>query len=200
MRFSFAAPEYAMGHIIQAQLAEFYQVPTFGWGGCSDSKTADTQAGADAMFMSLISATSGTNMIHCCGYLSGSQYGSMEMAVICDEIAGMIFRLLDGTEVDNEHLALDVVREVGATGSYLTRKHTRDHLMKEVFVPKLFDRDSQVSWAGKGGKNLQEVAKMKVRTLLKEHRVNPLPNDIKSALSRIVTEAEETVSGSPPAR
>jgi len=105
LRFSFAAPEYAMGHIIQSQMAEFYQIPTFGWGGCPDSKLADAQAGAEAMLMSLMSALSGTNMIHCCGYLSGSQYGSMEMAVICDEIAGMIQRLLAGVDVDKESLA-----------------------------------------------------------------------------------------------
>lgn len=92
LRFSFAAPEWAMGHIIQSQLAAFYQLPTFGWGGSSDSKLPDSQAGAEAGLMSLMSALSGINMIHCCGYLAGSDYGSMEMAVVCDEIVGWIFR------------------------------------------------------------------------------------------------------------
>jgi trimethylamine--corrinoid protein Co-methyltransferase len=194
LRFSFAAPEYAMGHIIQSQLAEFYQIPTFGWGGCSDSKIADTQAGAEAMFMSMMSAMSGTNMIHCCGYLSGSEYGSMEMAVICDEVAAMIYRLLDGMDVDKESLALDVVREVGPKGNYLNRKHTRAHLKNEVFVPKLFDRDNERIWMSKGGKNIREVAKARVYKLLDEHRPTPLPEDTKAALARIVREADETLS------
>jgi trimethylamine--corrinoid protein Co-methyltransferase len=189
LRFSFAAPEYAMGHIIQSQLAEFYQIPAFGWGGCCDSKTADTQAGAEAMLMSVMSALSGTNMIHCCGYLSGSQYGSMEMAVICDEVAAMVHRLLDGMTVDKESLALDVIREVGPQGNYLTRKHTRAHLMKEVFVPKLFDRDSEPVWMGKGGKNIREVAKERVHKLLAQHHPTPLSDDTKAALASIVNEA-----------
>ena len=55
LRFS-SAPEWAMGHIIQSQLAGLYQLPTFGWGGSSDSKVVDSQAGAEAGLMALISA------------------------------------------------------------------------------------------------------------------------------------------------
>lgn len=190
LRFSFAAPEWAMGHIIQSQLAGLYQLPTFGWGGSSDSKMPDSQAGAEAGLMALMSALSGINMIHCCGYLAGSDYGSMEMAVVCDEIAGWIFRVIDGTHVDHESLAVDVIKDVGSTGSYLKHKHTFAHLKKEVFTPKLFDRYNEPVWAQKGRKDIREVAKDRVKKILSEHTPKPLSDDVKATLRSIVQTAD----------
>jgi trimethylamine--corrinoid protein Co-methyltransferase len=191
LRFSFAAPEWAMGHIIQSQVAGLYQLPTFGWGGSSDSKMPDSQAGAEAGLMALMSALSGINMIHCCGYLAGSDYGSMEMAVVCDEIVGWIFRVIDGTHVDRESLAFNVIQEVGSTGSYLKHKHTFSHLKKEVFTPKLFDRYNEPIWSQKGRKDIREVAKEKVRKILKEHVPKPLPDTVSTTLRQIVQTADE---------
>ena len=193
LRFSFAAPEWAMGHIIQSQLARLYQLPTFGWGGSSDSKVPDSQAGAEAGLMALMSALSGINMIHCCGYLAGSDYGSMEMAVVCDEIAGWIFRIIDGTHVDRDGLALDVIQDVGSTGSYLRHKHTFAHLKKEVFAPRLFDRNNELIWAQKGRKDIREVARERVQRILREHKPEPLPDTVKAALRRIVETADHEI-------
>ncbi len=191
LRFSFAAPEWAMGHIIQSQVAGLYQLPTFGWGGSSDSKIPDSQAGAEAGMMALMSALSGINMIHCCGYLAGSDYGSMEMAVVCDEIVGWIFRVIDGTRVDPESLALDVIQDVGSNGSYLRHKHTFAHLKQEVFTPRLFDRYNEPIWAQKGRKDIREVAKDRVKKILSEHTPEPLSRDVKAALRRIVQTADD---------
>ena len=193
LRFSFAAPEWAMGHIIQSQVAGLYQLPTFGWGGSSDSKMPDSQAGAEAGLMALMSALSGINMIHCCGYLAGSDYGSMEMAVVCDEIVGWIFRVIDGTHVDPESLALGVIQDVGSTGSYLRHKHTFAHLKKEIFTPKLFDRYNEPIWAQKGRKDIREVAKDRVKKILSEHTPEPLSSDVKVALRKIVQTADDKI-------
>lgn len=190
LRFSFAAPEWAMGHIIQSQLAGLYQLPTFGWGGSSDSKMPDSQAGAEAGMMALMSALSGINMIHCCGYLAGSDYGSMEMAVICDEIAGWIFRVLDGVHVNDESLALEVIRDIGSTGSYLKHKHTFTHLKKEVFVPTLFDRYNEQMWAQKGRKDVRQVAKERVKRILTDHKPEPLSDSVRENLRAIVRSAD----------
>ena len=197
LRFSFAAPEWAMGHIIQSQLARFYQIPTFGWGGSSDSKLPDSQAGAEAALMAAMSALSGINMIHCNGYLAGSDYGSMEMAVVCDEIVGWIFRVLDGTRVDHETLAFDVIREVGSKGSYLKHKHTFAHIKKEIFVPRLFDRYNEPIWAERGGKDLREIAREKALRILKEHQPVPLPDEVRATLRQIVVEADEQIGKQP---
>jgi len=191
LRFSFAAPEWAMGHIVQSQLAGMYELPTFGWGGCSDSKMLDSQAGAEAGLMSLMSALSGINMIHCCGYLAGSDYGSMEMAVICNEIAGWIFRVLDGVHVNDETLALDVIRDIGSTGSYLRHKHTFSHLKREIFVPALFDRYNEQIWRQKGQKEMRVIAKERVKKILNEHYPEPLTQSVKATLRQIVQTADE---------
>ena len=193
LRFSFAAPEWAMGHIIQSQLAEFYRLPTFGWGGSSDSKLPDSQAGAEAALMAIMSAFSGINMIHCNGYLAGSDYGSMEMAVICDEIVGWIFRVVEGTRVDKESLAVDVIREVGSKSSYLKHKHTFAHIKKEIFVPRLFDRYNEPMWAEKGGKDLREVARERALKILKEYQPASLSDEVRATLRQIVQQADQQI-------
>ena len=196
LRFSFGAPEWAMGHILQSQLASFYGLPTFGWGGSSDSKCVDSQAGAEAAITALMSALSGINMIHCTGYLAGSEYGSMEMAVICDEIAGMVFRIIEGAHVTQENLALDLIREVGPRGNFLTRKHTIANLRKEIFVPKLFDRNSEPAWTKSGAKGIYQVAKERVRSILREHSAEPLTQDVKKELANIVKKADDEIATS----
>jgi len=193
LRFSFAAPEWATGHIIQSQLAAHYQLPTFGWGGSSDSKLPDSQAGAEAALMTLMSALSGINMIHCCGYLAGSDYGSMEMAVVCDEIIGWIFRVMDGARVDHESLALDVINEVGSKGSYLKHHHTFKHLKREIFTPGLFDRYNEPIWTQKGGKDIREVARARVKKILTEHNPQPISADAKATLRKIVQTADDAI-------
>ena len=143
--------------------------------------------------MSLMSALSGINMIHCNGYLAGSDYGSMEMAVLCDEIVGWIFRVIDGSRVDHESLAFNVIQDVGSTGSYLKHRHTFTHLKKEVFTPGLFDRYNEPIWSQKGRKDIREVAKEKVRKILKEHVPKPLPDSVTTTLRQIVQSTKEEI-------
>ena len=53
-------------------------------------------------------------------------------AIIDDEMVGAIGRLLEGVQVNEETLALDLIEQVGPIpGEYLSKKHTRDWWQKE---------------------------------------------------------------------
>jgi len=131
------------------------------------------------------------NLIHDCGYLAGGSIGSIEMAVICNEIIGMVSRIVKGIEVNDETLAVDVIRAVGPEGHFMSQKHTLKHLETELFFPKLFDRTSEVTWAKAGKKDLRDVAKEKAKKILKEHFPEPLPKDVERQLAQIVKDAEK---------
>jgi len=190
-RTAYGAPEFAMATgALNAQMAEYYQLPTFGFAGPSDSKLPDAQAGAEAMQMALMNGLAGVNLCHDCGYLSGGSVGSMEMAVICNDVLGNVLRIIRGTEVNDETLAVDVIKEVGPEGNFLGHKHTLKHIRDELHIPTIFDRNPEAAWVKAGSKPIHQVAKEKAQKILKEHFPQPLPRDIQTKLSQIVKEAE----------
>ena len=176
---------------MNVQLAELYDLPTFGYAGCSDAKIPDAQAGAEVMMLSLMSALSGVNLIHDCGYLASGSVGSMEMAVICDEIINVVQRIIKGFEVNDETLALDVIKEVGPRGSFLTHKHTLKFVRDEIYRPKLFDRTFERAWIKAGKKDILKVANTRVKEILAEHQPEPLTKDVQQMLRDIVSKAEK---------
>ena len=191
-RMTYGCPEFSIStSVLNAQMAEYYGLPVFGFAAPSDSKLPDAQAGAEAMQMSLMNALAGVNLMHDCGYLAGGSAGSMEMVVICDEIFDNVFRIVRGVDVNDETLAVDVIEEVGPEGSYLGHKHTLKHIRNELHIPRLFDRRPEGEWTKSGRKAIHEIAREKAKQILKEHLPQPLPRAVQNRLSAIVKQAEK---------
>jgi trimethylamine--corrinoid protein Co-methyltransferase len=190
-RNAYGAPEFVFSvSVLNAQMAEFYGLPTFGFAGPSDSKLPDAQAGAEAMQMALMNGLAGVNLCHDCGYLAGGSVGSMEMAVICDDVLGNVLRIIRGAEVSDETLAVDVIKEVGPEGNFLGHKHTLRHIREELHIPSIFDRNPEAAWVKAGSKPLHQVAREKAQKILKEHHPQPLPTTTQTQLAQIVKQAE----------
>jgi trimethylamine--corrinoid protein Co-methyltransferase len=179
--------------IFQA-MARLYDLPAFGWGGVSDAKVVDGQAAAEAALTLLAESLVGGNIIHDLGYLESGLTFSLAQLVICEEMIGWIAAFLNGVAVSDETLALDVIAQVGPEGQYLSTEHTRRHF-REMWVPELFERDDHKTWRQKGGKTLGERAAERVQQILEEHRPEPLPDDVRTQLRRIVARSESTRNG-----
>lgn len=193
-RCAYGAPEFALGtNVINSHLARYYDLPTFGFGGAADSKIPDAQAGHEVTMNSLMGALSGINLIHDFGYLAGGSVGSMEMAVIGNEIASMVSRVVKGVTVDDESLAVEVIKKVGPGGHFLAQKHTLKHFEREVQIPKLFDRTSEGEWVKAGSKDIRHIANDRVKEILKHHEPDPLPKPVQLALSEILKKAEKNI-------
>lgn len=189
--FCLGAPEFMLQQIGACQLSHYYNLPYFGGGGCSDSKLPDAQAGVEAAMTALTSALAGINMIQDVGVFAFDDAGSPELLVIADEIIGMIGRILEGVSVDDESLALDVIAKVGPARHFLTERHTLDHLRREIYIPKLFDRKPESAWVREGSKTIAQVAHEKVKGILSEHTPEPLPKHVKEGLKNLLKEAEK---------
>jgi trimethylamine--corrinoid protein Co-methyltransferase len=173
--------------IFQA-IARFYNLPSFGWGGISDSKAVDQQAAAEAALTLLAESLVGGNLIHDLGYLESGLTFSFAQLVICEEIIGWIEAFLRGIEVSEETLALDVIAQAGSEGHYLNKEHTRQHF-REIWYPDLLDRNDYKTWKDKGGKTLGERAAARVEEILREHRPQPLPDKVRRQLRQIAQSA-----------
>jgi trimethylamine--corrinoid protein Co-methyltransferase len=116
-------------------------LPMFALAGCSDSKAVDQQAGIEAALTLMTDALCGGNIVHDLGYLESGLTGSLVQLVICDEVLGWIRHFVQGVEIDDETLALDLIDEVGPDGQFLNSDHTLKHF-RERWYPRLFEDSS----------------------------------------------------------
>jgi trimethylamine--corrinoid protein Co-methyltransferase len=190
----YGTPERGTGFVVNSQMADFYGVPTFGAGGTTDAKCIDTQAGLEAMGTAMICALGGVNLIHNCGTIGGGSAGSLEMAVISDEIANYVNRFLQGVHVDDERLAVDLIAKVGPGGHYLAEEHTRRYLREgEYWMSELLDRESVANWKKAGGRTLAEVAREKARRILREHHTPSPSSESQKQIASILRQAEKSL-------
>jgi len=183
----YEAPEGRVGRV---ELAHYYGLPIFGLAGASDAKLPDQQAAAEAAFSLLLETLSGANLVHDVGYLESGKCYSFEQLVICDEMINYIKRFMQGLEVSEETLALDLIHQVGHQGDFLSTEHTMRHF-REDWYPDLFDRNNFEGWQGAGGKTLQQKAKERIDEILAPtgHQPESLPPDVQQRIDEILNRA-----------
>jgi len=115
-------------------------------------------------------------------------YGQL---VIDDEFIGMVKYVLKGIPVNDETLAVDVIREIGPHGHFLAHDHTFKHMKTEQTHPDLIDRRVRQDWEAAGKKGLYDKAWEKARHILKTHQPEPLAPEVVANLRAIVDEAEK---------
>ena len=186
---TYSSPEQNLGKAAAAQLARHYHLPIYGLGGGVEAKVPDAEAAAIAMMSMLMVGMAGMNLCQSLGTMSWGQYGTAEMAVICDEMVAMIRRVLSGIAFSDETLALDVIREVGPGGSFLQHDHTVKHFRKELFFPKLFRRQTLEQWQAAGSRMIHEVAHARVEEILRTAGPVSLPPGADAEIERAVQRA-----------
>jgi len=170
---------------LMAAMAHYYGLPMFGYGGYSDSKVVDAQAGLEAAVSLTFAALNGANLIHDMGYLEAGLSGSLAQLVACDEVIGWLTHALRGIEISDETLALDVIDRKGPDGGFLDDEHTLRHF-RERWLPQLLDQSVHDHWAAAGSKDLAERASEHVEEILAGHKCAPLPDAARAKLRAIL--------------
>lgn len=120
----------------------------------------------------------------------------LEMMVADNEILNDVYRLLQGVEVDTEHLALDVIEKAGPMGNYLAQPHTMEHIRKgELRISDFWDKRTGEKATRDGARSLHEEAKSRVRKILKEHSPEPLDRDVERDMDEVVRRATKALVG-----
>jgi len=159
----------------------------------TNAKSIDFQDGYERAMALLLSALSGANTDWFIGAVYAELTFSPIQAILDDDIAGMIGRFLDGVEVSDETMAIDLINEVGPIpGFYLNKAHTRNWWHKEQFVPKAADRLTYPEWAKTGRRNCIDYARERMEEILATHKVSPpLTPGQEEDIERILTEARQ---------
>ena len=160
----------------------------------SGAKEPGWQAAVDDALSTLASVSAGAEMMSGCGLLDGSKTLSYAHLLMEAEVYGIVQKVAAGIEVSDETLALDVIRKVGHNGTYLAEKHTRAHV-GEIWRPGVWDRTPYDAWLAAGKRGALENAEEKAREILRTHAPDPLPDDVRAELRRLVAAADAELAG-----
>ncbi len=186
---TYGSPEQSLARAALAQLGRFYDLPSFGLGGGVEAKLPDAEAAAQAMMGILLNALTGLTLTQCLGTMASGMYGAQEMLLICDEMVHMVKRIMAGIVVDDETLALDLIREVAPGGEFLSHPHTARQFRRELFFPVLFRRQSIDQWLEAGARPIVDLAHERARSILEEAGPVPLPYGADAELERVLHNA-----------
>jgi len=167
----------------------------WGTAGASDSQCLDQQASMEWTASILTAALDGANLVHDVGYLGQGLVGHPAALVMCAEIISYAKRLVKGFAIDSEHLALDVIRQVGHKGHFLGTRHTANHHRKEHWRPHLCNRSLLDPWLAEGGESWGEKAIRKAKEILREHQPAPLKDQVRMVLNELRQKAVKDLAG-----
>lgn len=193
-QLAYGAPEMQLMLAAYMDIAHFYDLPTWGTAGCTDSKLVDQQAAIEAAQSVLYSALSGSNLVHDTGYMASGTQGALEMLVMVDELVSMAKYIVRGIRVNEGTLALDAIDHVGPGGEFLTSDHTFKNFRDQLWFPTLMDRQPHDKWEAAGSKTMGDRIKEKVQRILDTHEPEPLPEDVVKEVQGFLP-AAETVEG-----
>ncbi|MBW2122003.1 MAG: trimethylamine methyltransferase family protein [Deltaproteobacteria bacterium] len=189
----YGAPEFRLTHSAYADLYHYYRIPMWGTAGCSDAHMLDEQAAMESAVSILMAALDGANLVHDVGYLGQGLIGSPAAIVMCSEIIGYVKRFIRGFDIGRDRIGMEVIRNVGPGGNFLSEEQTARLHREEHWRPKFLNRDDPETWARKGGKSYGERVTQKALEILETYQPKPLSDEVCRTLDRIAQDAEKAL-------
>ncbi len=149
----------------------------------------DAQSGHEKTLTGLLPALAGANLIYGLGMIEMGMTIDYGQLVMDNEFARMIKHTLQGIPVNDETLAVDVIREVGIGKDFLSHETTFNH-MRSQSQPELIDRRTREDWLADGSKDLYQRALEKAKHILETHEPDPLSQEARTTIRSIVEDAE----------
>ena len=94
-------------------------------------------------------------------------------------------KVLKGIEVDPEHLALEVIDEVGPGGNFIASDHTFAHMRTEYFAGNgVADRKIRDDWEQDGSRDAATRARKIAKTILAQEEKSYIPAEVARAIRK----------------
>lgn len=164
--YSPGAIETGILHMGCAQMARFYNIPSGGYIGLTNSKINDAQSGYETGMSVTAGFLGGVDIFNMGGLLDALMAFDFAKAVIDNDIALMLKRIARGFEFNEADLSLDLIAEVGPGGMFADTEHTLDHMRSTMHLSDIADRNPRQQWQEEGALDVQGRAMRKVKEIL----------------------------------
>lgn len=184
--------ECGMLHMAFAQMAHFYNVPSGGYIGLTNSKLNDAQSGYETGMSVVAGLLGGADMFNTGGLIDALKTFDFAKAVIDDEVFTMLKRMKRGITFSEEELALDVIAQVKPGGSFMMSPHTAKRMKTEAILTKLSDRDARTIWEKKGSSDTHARAMKRANEIFAKASTTLFSDEVET---RIRAEFPDLISG-----
>lgn len=183
---SVGCPEFGMLRVATTQMGKYYGLPTGGGGNLTDSLSLDPQLGAEQCSTSMLPAMAGINMIQGMGLIAGMNAVSAEALVIASEIANYVKRVHRGIDVNKDFKGVELIKNIGPSGDFLTSEHTLENFKKELWMRSIFDCSAVKNENSQLESGVLSKTVMKTKKLMKRYVPITLPEDAETVLDNII--------------
>ena len=162
--------------------------------GGNQYKLSNWQVGVENVYAHLLAVMAGADMSYGpSGLIEAVSLLDMRRIMFDREIFQSIDIITAGVEVNDTTLAFDLVRKVGPRGMFLNQKQSAKELPKLWPPTILFDELESAAGEQRPEERYRdptEVAGEVIRWILEHHQPEPLPEDVRQELRRLVDAAD----------
>lgn len=193
---AWGGPEVALSAACVAQVAHRAGFACDTYGLISATPDITPQTTYERFSNALVPALAGVDIISGVGGLDNSAAGSLTLSVIDNEILGYIRHMVGGVSVNEESLAMDLVREVVPEGgTFLDREATLTQIEKGCFWRPGISAAALPGASDDAGGGLIERARDRLDEILRTHQAERLAPAVDEILDTILAEARRELGG-----
>jgi trimethylamine--corrinoid protein Co-methyltransferase len=185
--YATGSPEMARCTAAHAIMGRYYRIPTRGGGAFNDALVADYQCGSESTLVLTAAAASGINLsLHSCGIMGAYIGMSYEKFILDEEMCGIVKKLIQPANYDDEEFAMDLIKEIGIGGQYLSSMHTLKRCRTAFYPNQVFNKVPWDKWNAQGGKWAHKKAGEMVAQRLESYEKPDMASGILADLERYI--------------
>ncbi len=189
---NYNAPQYLVISAASAQMARFYKIPSLAADVLLGEVPSDILSFERNVLRAAMWFMCKADLSPSLGCRDVAMSASLDQLILDAEACEHARAYLRKFELNDDTLALDVIRKVGPSGHFLGERHTVDHFKQEVWSRELSDTfilDPEV----KG--SFIERAEAKVKEILAIHTPPPVDESVHKEMDQILRDAEKDILG-----
>lgn len=168
--YAYGRPEIPILALMAADVARKYGVASGASCGSADAKRPGPEAGVQKVFGVLPALLATGHAAVNAGVLSVDEIGSPIQMILDNECMGALKRFAMGSVIDEETLALDVIKRVGPGGIFIDDEHTVQHFRQELWSPEIWTREMFSGWQAHGARSEIDIARDRFHEIMERPR------------------------------
>lgn len=133
------------------EMAEYYNVPSGGYIGLTNSHCNDAQNGYEVAFNTTGAVCAGASLLNMGGLLDSLTTFDFAKAVIDNEVAMSLKSMKKGIPYNEEDFkeSMRLIDEIGPGGLFMEEMHTCMNMREVAYLTNLGSRDFRAQWDGR---------------------------------------------------